>query len=214
MSFMIKWPKKIQFSQSKMIQHISTPKKRLSRAAIFLFSGFVFISSCKKVESDLGVEVLPDSDLLGAEVDTFEVNTYSVREDSLKSDEFSLNLLGSMNHPTFGKTKAGFYTQIRLSTFNVNFDVANTVVDSVVLSLNIDGHYGTLDAQTFEVYQLTEDIYRDSTYYTNTVKTVNPTNLVKSGFATFTPSVSGNPVIDGDTLDPQIRIVWMKALVI
>lgn len=206
MSFMKKWQKKVQFSQIKMTQHIFTPKKRLSMAAIFLLSTWVFLDSCKKVESDMGIETLPDSDLLGVEVDTFEVNAYSVREDSLKSDEFSVNLIGSINQQVFGKTKCSFYTQIRLSAFNPNFDVANTIVDSVVFSLNIDGHYGNSDPQTFKVYQLTDDIYRDSSYYTNTVKANNGINLVKPGFETFTPSVYGNPVVDGDTLEPQIRI--------
>jgi len=207
MSFMRKWQKKAQYSQTKMTKHIFSKEKRLTMAAIFLFIGLITISSCKKVESDLGVDVLPSSDQLGLEVDTLQLNTYTSLEDSLRSDEFSNNMLGSYTDPTFGKTKASIYTQVRLSVIPTFTDLSNTIVDSVVLSLNISGHYGDQEDQTFEVYRLTENIYRDSSYYMNTTKTYQSSNnLVKPGFETFTPSVTNKPVIDGETLDPQIRI--------
>jgi hypothetical protein len=203
---MRKWQKKAQFSQTKMTKHIFSKEKRLIVAAIFLFSGLIFVSSCKKVESDLGVDVLPSTDQLGLEVDTLELNTYSVLEDSLRSDEFSSNMLGSYNDPVFGKTKASVYTQVRLSVIPTFTDLANTVVDSVILSLNISGHYGNQDEQTFEVYEITEDIYRDTNYYTNSIINNNGLNLVKPGYGTFTASATNSPVIDGETLDPQIRL--------
>jgi len=207
MSFMRKWQKKAQFSQTKMTTHIFLKEKRLTMAAIFLFVGIITISSCKKVESDLGVDVLPSTDQLGLEVDTLQMNTYTTLEDSLRSDEFSNNMLGSYADETFGKTKASFYTQVRLSTIPTFTDLANTVVDSVVLSLKITGHYGDQSNQTFEVYRLTENIYRDSSYYMHTTKTYDAlNNLVDPLFATFTPSATNKPVIDGETLDPQIRI--------
>ncbi len=206
MSFMRKWQKKAQFSQTKMTKHIFPKEKRLTLAAIFLLIGLITISSCKKVESDLGVDVLPSSDQLGLEVDTFELNSYSSLEDSLRSDEFSSNMLGSYNDETFGKTKASIYTQVRLSVIPSFTDLSNTFVDSVVLSLNIVDFYGEHDDQTFEVYEITEDIYRDSNYYTNTDKTNSGINLVKPGFETFAASLTNSPVIDGEALDPQMRI--------
>lgn len=206
MSFMRKWQKKAQFSQTKMTKHIFPKEKRLTLAAIFLFIGIITISSCKKVESDLGVDVLPSSDQLGLEVDTLEINSYSALEDSLRSDEFSNNMLGSYNDETFGKTKASIYTQVSIEFEPTFLDLVNTVVDSVVLSMNITDFYGELDDQTFEVYEITEDIYRDSNYYTNTDKTNNGINLVKPGFETFAASLTNSPVIEGEVLDPQMRI--------
>ena len=138
---MRKWQKKAQFSQTKMTKHIFPNEKRLTMAAIFLLIGLITISSCKKVESDLGVDILPSSDQLGLEVDTLELNSYSSLEDSLRSDEFSSNMLGSYNDETFGKTKASIYTQLRLSVIPTFTDLSNTVVDSVVLSLNIVDFY-------------------------------------------------------------------------
>lgn len=206
MSFMRKWQKKAQFSQTKMTKHIFPNEKRLTMAAIFLLIGLITISSCKKVESDLGVDILPSSDQLGLEVDTLELNSYSSLEDSLRSDEFSINMLGSYNDETFGKTKASIYTQLRLSVIPTFTDLSNTVVDSVVLSLNIVDFYGENDDQTFEVYEITEDIYRDSNYYTSTDKANNGINLVKPGFETFAASLTNSPVIEGEVLDPQMRI--------
>lgn len=202
---MRKWPKRIQFSLSKMTLHISYSDKRLYKAAIFLIVATTLFSACKKVENNLGVDVLPDSDLLNMEVDTFEVNTYSLREDSLKTDDLSNNLIGSYCDPVFGKTTAGFYTQLKLSTTNSVFDVPNITIDSVVLSLKISGHYGNQTPQTFHVYQLADSLERDSTYYSNSTKALGP-ELTNLAFNTFTPNVNAKPVIEGDTLDPQIRI--------
>lgn len=176
------------------------------KVAIFLLASSVFISSCKKVETDLGVDVLPSDDQLNVQTDTLTISSYSFYEDSLRSDELSNNMLGSYNDPTFGKVDAAIYTQVRLSAFNPAFDVPNTIVDSVVLSLNIANHYGNESPQTFSVKQLSAKMYQDSAYYTNSVIANNGMELVKSGFETFTPSLTAEPIIDGNTLDPQIRI--------
>jgi hypothetical protein len=177
--------------------------KRLYKAAIFLSVFSISVSSCKKVESD----VLPGDDQLNMLTDTFNVTGYSIKEDSIRTDEFSNNMLGSYNDPVFGITRASIYTEARLSVANPDFFVDGTpIVDSVVLSMKLSGHYGNESVQTFEVYQLTEKIFRDSAYYSNSVKSNTTIDLIKSGFNSFKPSMTATPIIDGETLEPQIRI--------
>lgn len=201
---MKKLQKKIPYSQTKMIQNNFTLDKRPFKVAIFFLIAISLFNSCKKVETDLGVDVLPSEDQLNVQTDTFTLTTNTLLEDSLRSDELSNNMLGSYHDPTFGEVDASIYTQIRLSSFNPNFG-AFPVIDSVVLSMKIAGHYGNVSPLTFDVLQLTEKLSKDSAYYTNSSKATG-VSLIKSGFETFTPSLTAEPVIDGNTLDPQIRI--------
>jgi len=124
--------------------------------------------SCRKT-NDFGLEVQPNQDLLSVnQTDSTSIITYSVLEDSLKTDELSgPNLLGSYIDPYFGSLNSSVYTQIRLES-SYDFRPSGTltldslIVDSVILYLAMDGYYGNLGSQTFEVFQLSEDLHLDS----------------------------------------------------
>ncbi len=175
-------------------------------ATFFLMVFFLF--SCKKRESSAGSGVLDPENLLGsAQVDTFQLITFSVAEDSVISDNPAFALLGSYNDPKFGTVNASFYTQLRLSGLSPNFgDVSTITVDSVMLGLEYAGYYGEFSPQTVEVYEMTESIDIDSTYYSFTTKSTSTVNLVEPGYGTFTPNPDGITVIGTDTVDTQLRI--------
>ena len=168
----------------------------------------IFIASCKKKENALGKDLLnSDSYLSGTTTDTFDIISYSIIEDSIVTDNASNVVLGSYNDPVFGKVDASIYTQIRLAGINPNFgDPATIVIDSFVLSLKYVGYYGDLTPQTFEVYELNEDLNIDSTYYAFTTKATKPTNLVPFGMGTITPDPINKTIVGGDSLSPQLRI--------
>ena len=68
-------------------------------AIIFALS----LASCNKEPDLIGIDLLPDSDYLNLSfTDTSTIIAYTVREDSLRTDELSANLLGYMNDPVFG----------------------------------------------------------------------------------------------------------------
>ena len=116
-------------------------------------------------------------------------------------------VLGSYTDPTFGKFNASFYTQIRLAGIDPNFgDPSTIIIDSFVLALKYVGYYGDLKPQTFEVYELNEDINIDSAYYAFTTKTTKPSNLVPLGLGTITPDPINKTIVGGDSLNPQLRI--------
>lgn len=128
----------------------------------------LLISSCNKKPEQIGLELLEsEQNFVGTDT-AFIVSAYSAIEDSVVTDETSLNLLGSMITNTFGKTTTSFYTQIRLSTVSPDFG-DNPVADSAVLTLVYNGYYGNiLTQQHLTVYKVTEDFYPDSSYYSNT----------------------------------------------
>lgn len=166
------------------------------------------VVSCKKKDSILGKDVIdPYAYLNGTTTDTFDIITTIIEEDSIITDNAANVVLGSYNDPKFGKFDASFYTQLRLAGVNPNFgDVSTIVVDSFVLALEYVGYYGDLSPQTFEVYELNEDLYLDSTYYAFTNKNTKPGNLVPVGTELMTPDPFNKAVVGGDSLLPQLRI--------
>ena len=115
-------------------------------------------------------------------IENFTIKTIS--EDSLRSDESQNLLLGQINDPLFGENKGSFCTQMLLPYNNIN-TIDNVVVDSVFLTYSISDHYGDLNESEdlqIAVYQLSEDIYKDSNYYSNASFNYSPINLVTNQF--------------------------------
>lgn len=169
---------------------------------LFLFMSVALIS-CKKKEYQLGSDLIDQNSLLeGTSVDTFDILSYSIIEDSIISDNASNVLLGSYNDPLFGAFSSSFYTQLRLASVDPNFaDPSTIVIDSFVIGLEYLGYYGELDDQSFEVYQLDESLSIDSTYYSFNTLSHNGVNLVPAEHAVITPKPLDPTVIGEDSLD-------------
>ena len=163
--------------------------------------------SCRKKDSTVGLEEINSSQYLNGITDTFAIISYTELEDSTITDNPANVVLGSYVDPEFGLMNASFYTQWRIATVNPDFgDPTTIVLDSFVLSLDYAGYYGDLGAQTFEVYELDEDLYLDSTYYMFTTKSTKPNNLVASNMGTITPNPNNPSIVGTDTVNAQLRI--------
>ncbi len=187
----------------------SPDKKIISRyiACTGIFFS-VLLVSCSE-PSIVGMDVQPKNDLLQASFsDTLSLVTYSVREDSVPTDETLLNLLGSYRDPVFGRTTASFYSQFLLSSENVNF--GNTPkYDSIVLSLTFKGYYGDTSAiQNVRVYELKESISKLSRYYSTNTFNASP----QLGALSFLPRPSDSVTVGGRMEAPQVRIRLDDAL--
>jgi len=144
--------------------------KAKGRFFLCLVICYCFISACKEPDN-IGLEILPDSDLSSIGFsDTASLQTSVVKEDSVPATGNSSNLLGYINDNIFGATNASFYSQVLLSTTNVTFGSSNC--DSIILTLAYSGYYGdTASTHNFEVYRLNETIADSIIYYSN--KTFN-----------------------------------------
>ena len=207
---MTKFSKRMEFLLNKQESFKILSNLPGAISAPFIVVLLCFFVSCKK-NNDFGLQVQPNQDLLSAnQTDTSTLITYSTIEDSLKTDELSgPNLLGSYVDPSFGFLKTSIYTQIRLEN-SVDFrpdgasSLDDIVVDSVVLYLAMDGYYGNEGSQTFEVYQLDEDLHIDSNYYTNSIINYISTDLVANGqnLISVDPLVPG--YVEGELVDEAI----------
>ncbi len=170
---------------------------------LFLMLNLFF--SCKDDPSIIGVDLQPETDKLKVFVsDTTTIIAYSVPEDSIRTDETTVSLLGSNFDPVFGATTASIYTQIRLSTTSVNFGTSPQL-DSIVLALEYTGvSYGdTTTPQTFRVFQLADTLIRDSSYYSNQTRQIIQPEI---GSFTFTPLPHDSIYVDTIKYKAQLRM--------
>lgn len=192
----------------KLIQKLMW-RKGYVLSATFLLTVFIIGVSCKKNNNLLGGNVIDQDELLNSGgIDTFQLKTYSIKEDSVLSSSPRSAVLGAYNDPEFGTVNAGFYTQVRLAGLNPDFGTnsLDVIVDSFVLALEFEGSYGPASTQTFEVYRVTEQMDIDSNYYQFSTLTTEAENMVNPGFGTKKMDINGVTVVGTDTLRTQLRI--------
>jgi len=176
-----------------------------------LLIGFLLILamfSCKKDPYEIGFDLLPPSDTLHViTTDTCTVEAFSVMQDSVRTDKTSSLILGSMIDPIFGKTTAGFYSQVKLSSEAVDFG-ENPVLDSLVLMLFYNGYYGdTLTRQNVKVYEISEDLAYDSLYFSNQRLATYPTLLADQDFV---PNITDSVTVYNEKVAAHLRINLSK----
>jgi len=180
---------------------------RFNTASLVGLCCVVFIAGCRKPESSIGLGLQPETDLLNlVTTDTLTLDVYTVREDSLATDELSTAVLGRTFQPRIGWTTAGFATQLRLSAPGVNFGT-NPQVDSLFLNLRLTGDtYGQLFPQSLLIHQMVDSLSVDSTYYSTFQPEVSSEilNDVSQGAVSINPSDYMS--IGGDTVVSQIQL--------
>ncbi|MFC2101946.1 DUF4270 domain-containing protein [Bacteroidota bacterium] len=181
----------------------SLPKFLLRSIWISLLIVFI-VASCKKDPYELGIDLVPPTDTLYVNLfDTVTVQAYSVLEDSTRTDEMSSFVLGSIMDPVFGKTTASFYTQLLLSGGEADFGI-NPQLDSLVLMLYyLDGYGDTNTLQQVRVFEMSEDLFYDSSYYSNQTAGTYGIELANK---TYMPRPHDSVTIDGIKVAPHLRI--------
>ncbi len=175
------------------------------RLVLFLTLGSVIIfHSCKEEADEVGIGLRPDEDVVNVlYYDTTSIQAYSILEDSIKTDETQINLLGSYYDPVFGKTAATMYTHVRLSENGYDFG-DSPVLDSIVLALDYYAYYGdTNSTLQIKVFQLAESMYVDSVYYSHRSIAHDGTELANYS---FDPRPTTPVVVGEDTVPAQLRI--------
>jgi len=143
-----------------------------SQGLIFylLFTYTLFLASCRNTDSDLGLNLRADKgEIYAAESDTFTVNAFTVREDSLETSSLSTSILGAMNDPGFGISSAAIATQITITQKDISFG-PSPKMDSAILYIAFDKKYsyGNLNStQYMNLYYLNEALDLTKKYYSN-----------------------------------------------
>lgn len=160
-----------------------------------IFFLFLLHSACNKEPESIGLDLIDDSKL-GVFDTTFSVTGFSAMDDSVFTDELSVNLLGSLQTDDFGLTNASFYSHLRLSQTSPDFEDAQP--DSAILSLVYSGSYGYISTpHTVKVYELQQDIYRDSSYFSTSQFTITP--LIELANFDFVPNLTDSIMEEDST---------------
>ena len=123
----------------------------------------IILSSCKKEDQILGIDVLQPSDILTTCVDSVSttISFSTLKDDSIRS-EYITYMVGENYDDVFGKSRAGYATRMYLQ--GMMGDLTGFKLDSVCLRLSKSAKYAYGDtnvAQTFSVYELLQDITVD-----------------------------------------------------
>ncbi len=173
----------------------------IAAGALLFMLGF---SSCNEY-SDLGLEILPGTDLINVKnvVVKDSITAYANSETGIVTSKSGYNLLGSFNDPVFGATNASFAAQLRITSFP-DFGT-NPVADSVFMFLYYTGVYGdTITEQHLKVYELESSLDPDEEYKQDIdLKTMASNQLL--GELSFTPKVKLDSTY-GDTLLQLLQI--------
>ncbi|HAD96361.1 MAG TPA: hypothetical protein DCG19_03085 [Cryomorphaceae bacterium] len=149
----------------------------LMKRAIILMAPFLFIA-CEKDNGEIGLDQviggLPDN-LIDTSLSVLSFTQsvdsvlVAVNYDSQRQigGYTGSRLAGARIDADFGRAEAGFVSQMILNQVNPDFG-SNPVVDSVKLYLNFSGSYGdTTRSMSLEVYELAQDLDRDTSYYSS-----------------------------------------------
>ncbi len=134
---------------------------------ILIALALFLIPSCQESD-ELGLEVTREGERFTYRTDSStRIMMATLRQDSLTAEKRSAVLLGHLENQVFGKSSASFLTQLRLSSNEVAFG-DQIELDSAILILKYQSYYGdTTSMQHIKVYEMTDDLVYDSTYYSN-----------------------------------------------
>ena len=138
---------------------------KLIRLSLFVLA-LVMVSSCEKGPVPIGTGLLPGRDFVTTlGTDTLSVRSYTMYDNSFRSDNPTVCYLGQLNDPYFGTTTAEFVTQIRLSSA---WDGHPFTIDSVKLNLHLAVSKGNASVtHNLRLSEISTQIYTDSVYYSN-----------------------------------------------
>ncbi len=154
-------------------------------SSLLLFLGGMF--SCTPVNDTVGGSLVPDDMQMKIRLDTVYgldaagervagIKAYLVQTDSFPSTNETYVYLGSTRSDKFGVFRAGAAFQYLWVDSDEDYSLVENeqyfgywpVVDSLVFNLVFDGYIGdTSTVRTFELYELTERFFQDSTYYSD-----------------------------------------------
>jgi hypothetical protein len=125
------------------------------------------VSSCEEGPTQIGKGILPEGDFVTIKgTDTLSVRSYTMYDDSIRTDNPAIAYLGHIYDPYFGTTSAEFVTQLRLLP---EWDDLPFTIDSVKLILHLlSAKGGGSDENNFlTLSEISQQIYTDSAYYSN-----------------------------------------------
>ncbi len=176
------------------------------KKSFLLAASLWLIFSCSDADQ-LGLDLIDDRAKLHT-LDTLTIKAITVRADSVATSLGRLNVLGVIDDPVFGKSRASTYTETRPPTVPFSFGEDPELESVNLLIAYSGGYYGSIAAnQTIRVYELSENFPESDTLYSNSSLNYHPEliTLNPEGFR-FRPAPADSVEVNGVMRAPHIRI--------
>ena len=183
------------------------------RQALFALITVCAFTACTTEPDLLGLNLTPQGDKLNAFfTDTSTVIAFNTPIDTLRTSilpgysgaSYNSILFGAIYDSAFGKVEASFATQLWLSSVKPTIST-HPVADSVIMQLPYLGLFGdSLSSQTISVYELSESLKGNVSYYNNQYITPNTASLLVS--TTFVPKVKDSVKLNTEKYAPMLRL--------
>lgn len=175
------------------------------KAMLFIISSILLIHSCTD-PGEVGLELLPSGDLIsvGNKIERDGIRAYTFIDDSVRTDESSLSLLGSFKDPVFGTSTIDLAFQLRLASFP-GFKPGATA-DSIKFFFYYSTVYGdTTTVQKLRFYELTEYLDPDARFYDNHDLSQYASSFPLAEFD-FKPKVALDTIYKRDTVYQLVAV--------
>jgi len=130
--------------------------KKFFNIASALVLGSIVLWNCEPDADSLGSQFFTGAEAVDASYDIIAYNFNN--NDSIRSDAAKLDsaMIGAFSDPQFGMQKAGYVTQVRLSSYDPDFG-DNAVLDSAVLVIKPAYQADSVKTTTVEDYVYSDD---------------------------------------------------------
>lgn len=181
--------------------------------AIILMASFVFIS-CEKKTGSLGLDlVLSDKVVIGTKRN-IPIKSFSVQFDSVLSTKPQRVIAGHIQDFDFGAADYQFVSQLLLEGPSPDFG-DNPIVDSVKLFVPYGGYYGdTTVLTTMKVFELTDDISQDSSFYSNSIFNTGDLVAEKDFYPEPNSNQDDNSGNSVATLEFEVDTAWASQRIV
>ena len=145
------------------------------KTIVSLLALVLILSACKDDENILGGSLLPSKDFVKVSyTDSFPLEAYSYLPDSIRTDAGALLLLGGyrvLENELVGGAKADIameFVKFDIDTLILRSKYEVTYSATYLQLVNTEKFWGdSLGLNLVEVYELSENLYNDTTYYSN-----------------------------------------------
>ncbi len=159
-----------------MITCSATRINYLSYSLLFLLVSSV-LTGCRKNEDTVGADFLGKRNPidLASDIDTTSIITYNARHDSIATYRSGTTLtyymLGEMNDPELGSTRASIITHYTLPVngfkFGADYDIDSVILQVALIPTTTYSYGNDESIQKISVFELGEDLRTDSFYFSN-----------------------------------------------
>ena len=154
------------YSNNKIFKTLRSFLKSNFLSLVSAITIVALITACEEQPTTIGAGLLPGGDkaVLYSRTD-LDLNFYTMYVDSVRSNDTTY-IAGDYYNRYFGTTTSEIVTQLNLLS-EWKEDETFTV-DSVFLIFSIQYYFGdTINPPNVTVYEISEELYKDSTYYSN-----------------------------------------------